>query len=275
MSPDVRRWLDYTTSYGASEGAPSSSAIAWLPVEGKPRDETAGLHHLIGLFALLVAVRDRRARLPLALVFPYLLLAFVVSAPLRYWAPLFLGLAMIEGRALSLTRRTVATAATALLIFPSILTVTVSPWSALSLKYIGGELSSEEFAGRLVPGFAATRFIAAQPPGGTVMALDFPAPYYFDRPWIAEGLLNDPPLALWLSHGAGAERLRSELARRDVRYLVVTPGYGGGEAHTLLPLARNRRELEELARFRSRLRLIYRRDGVDVFAVPTGTDPAQ
>ncbi len=27
------------------------------------------------------------------------------------------------------------------------------------------------------------------------MALDFPAPFYFDRPWIAEGILNQPPLA--------------------------------------------------------------------------------
>lgn len=31
----------------------------------------------------------------------------------------------------------------------------------------------------------AAHLVTAQPPGGTVMALDFPAPFYFDRPWCA------------------------------------------------------------------------------------------
>ena len=99
-------------------------------------------------------------------------------------------------------------------------------------------------------------------------ALDFPAPYYLDRPWICEGFANEPPLRIWLDGGATAGELLAKLRAHRVRYLVVTPRYGGGSAHALLPLAATPPQLAALAQLKAALRPVWSRDGIDVFQVP-------
>ena len=51
-------------------------------------------------------------------------------------------------------------------------------------------------------------------------ALDFPAPYYFDRPWIAEGVMNEPPLQRWIAEAQSADdvlrRMREAYERREI-----------------------------------------------------------
>jgi hypothetical protein len=102
------------------------------------------------------------------------------------------------------------------------------------------------------------------------MALDFPAPFYLDRPWVAEGVLNVPPLKRWLDEGCGAPELLSRTRALGVGTLLVTPGYGGGTPLSLLALTApgDRRGVETLLAFRSRLRLVSTVDGVDLWEVP-------
>jgi len=119
-----------------------------------------------------------------------------------------------------------------------------------------------------VPGRAAAVLVNQQPAGGKVMALDFPAPYLFSRPWIAEGINNRPPLAEWLAEGLDADQLLFRLRKLDVRYLVVTPGYGGGGPMSLIAVGETPSQQTVMARFRSRLELVGTRDKVDVYRVP-------
>src|SRR5205085_806861 len=84
-----------------------------------------------------------------------------------------------------------------------------------------GHLDREHYLAQVVPGYRAAQVVNALPPGGRVMALDFPAPYYFDRPWIVEGVLHEPPLQRWLREGDALAKLR----QYDVRVLVLTPAY--------------------------------------------------
>jgi hypothetical protein len=100
------------------------------------------------------------------------------------------------------------------------------------------------------------------------MALDFPGPFYLDRPWVAEGVLNEPPLRLWLAEGEGGEGLLARCRALGVTHILVTPGWGGGTPASLYPLARSRREAEALVAFRSKLRLVATVDRVDVFELP-------
>ncbi|MGV8040916.1 MAG: hypothetical protein AB2L07_12845, partial [Thermoanaerobaculaceae bacterium] len=58
---------------------------------------------------------------------------------------------------------------------------------------LGGALGREAYLQRVVPGFSAAQAVNRLEPGGRVMALDFPTPYYFDRPWIVEGTFHAPP----------------------------------------------------------------------------------
>ncbi|HUK11979.1 MAG TPA: hypothetical protein VLW17_01655, partial [Thermoanaerobaculaceae bacterium] len=132
---------------------------------------------------------------------------------------------------------------------------------------LGGE-SRDAFMARTVPGWRAAQLVNAQPPGGRVMALDFPAPFCFDRPWIAEGLAVEPPLRVWIESSRSAADVLDHLRREDVRYLVVTPGYGGGTPQSLLPLADSRQSMQRVLGLRAALRLVGTADGVDVFAVP-------
>jgi hypothetical protein len=119
-----------------------------------------------------------------------------------------------------------------------------------------------------VPGYAATRFVNALPAGGCVMALDFPAPFYFDRPWIVEGILNEPPIRAELARDRSGEEVLAWLRSQDVRLLVVTPAYGGGRPVSLLPLARSPRELAVVLELKARLQLLGSPGGVDVYRVP-------
>lgn len=167
---------------------------------------------------------------------------------------------MFEALALARLRRLAPVAA--LLVALPALSVSVP----LVLTY-GDPLRGGNLA-RTVPAYRAMQVVNAQPPGGKVMGLDVPAPYYFDRPWIVEGLLNEPPLKAWLREARTADDLLARLRAHDVRYLVVTPGYGGGGPHTLVALAQDRREAELLDALRRRLRPVERVDSVDVFAVP-------
>ena len=99
------------------------------------------------------------------------------------------------------------------------------------------------------------------------MAVDFPAPYYFDRPWIAEGVLNVPPLQQWIAEARSADDVLRRMHDAGVRYLVVTPGYGGGTRAALLPLAHDARQTQIVLALRRRLVLITSVDRVDVLAV--------
>jgi hypothetical protein len=120
-----------------------------------------------------------------------------------------------------------------------------------------------------VPGHRLARAVNALPPGGKVMALDFPCAYYFDRPWVAEGASRDPPLREWLEQGRDASGMLDELRALDVRYLLVTPGYGGGSEIALLPLASSVREAQELLALRARLRAVgHDADTFDLYEVP-------
>lgn len=101
------------------------------------------------------------------------------------------------------------------------------------------------------------------------MALDFPAPLFFDRPWICEGLMGTPPLQEWIARAQNGGEVLRTLQKLDVRFLVVTPGYGGGTTESLLPLADSRSGLQRVLDLRAALRRIGSCDGVDVFAVPT------
>jgi hypothetical protein len=243
--------IEYATQFHGKIGG-----IPWVPQEGVVQDdEVAGLHHLLGLFALLLAIREKRLRVPLLVVVAYLAVGLVYSVPTRHYLSMFLVLSMFEALALARLRR-LAPVVAVLVALPA-LYVSVP----LVLTYGGPDPA------RTVPAYRAMQVVNAQPPGGKVMGLDVPAPYYFDRPWIVEGLLNEPPLKAWVREARTVDDLLARFRALDVRYLVVTPGYGGGGPHTLVAMAENRREAVLLDALRRRLRPVQRIDGVDVFAL--------
>ncbi len=131
-----------------------------------------------------------------------------------------------------------------------------------------GKETRSAFLAATVPGWRAAEAVNALPPGGRVMALDFPAPYYLNRPWIAEGMLNEPPLAAWVAAAPDAEAVLDRLREEDVRYLLVTPGYGGGTRNSLLPLAGTPDAQRRILDLRRALRYVRTLDGVDIYAVP-------
>jgi hypothetical protein len=100
------------------------------------------------------------------------------------------------------------------------------------------------------------------------MALDFPSPYYFGRPWIVEGILHDPPLQQWLARGATAEELLRKLNELDVRLIVVTPGYGGGKSWSMLPVATTQRSSVQVRNLKQTLTQIYRDSEFDIYEIP-------
>ncbi|HEY0158889.1 MAG TPA: hypothetical protein VGF28_16515 [Thermoanaerobaculia bacterium] len=244
--------IEYATQFHGKIGG-----IPWVPREGVVQDdEVAGLHHLLGLFALLLAIRDRRLRVPLLIVVAYLAVGLVYSVPTRHYLSMFLVLSIFEALALARLRR----------FAPVVALLVALPALAVSVPLV---LTYGSFdVARTVPAYRAMQVVNAQPPGGKVMGFDVPAPYYFDRPWIVEGLLNEPPLKRWVREARTVEDLLAKLRAHDVRYVVVTPGYGGGGPHTLVALAENPREAQLLDALRRRLRPVERVDSVDVFAVP-------
>ena len=244
--------------------------IAWGPgLSSAPPDEFAGWHHLAGLFAVVVAVFYPPARLVLLPFLAFLPVGIIFRPPTRYLLPLLWSLAAVEGLALgSLLRRHAAAvgllaAAPSALLAGSVLLSTFHPFDLLL-----GRLDREEFLTTRVPGYAATRFVNALPAGGRVMALDFPAPFYFDRPWIVEGILNEPPIRAELDRARSAGEVLEWLRDTDVRLLLVTPAYGGDGPLSLLPLARSPRQLAIVSELKGRLQLLGSPGGVDVYRVP-------
>src|SRR5439155_5203731 len=104
-----------------------------------------------------------------------------------------------------------------------------------------GRISREEFLASRLPAYRAARMINTLP-AGKVLALDFPAAYYLDRPWLTEGVLNDPPLREWIAGARNVDEVIRQLHDQSIRYVAVTPGYGGGTPAALFPLARNRHD---------------------------------
>lgn len=249
---------------------PGPLGIGWSPdPEHVQADEVAGLHHVFGLFALALTIRIRWTRRWLAILLPYLAVVLLFRPPTRYLMPMFLALAALEAEAIVLILRRAATAVAIIVAIPAIAASAAftftshAPWD-----YLKRRVDRETFLETRVPGYRAAKFVNSLPHGGRVMALDFPAPFYFDRPWIAEGMINDPPLQQWLADSRSADDLIARLQSENVRYIVVTPGYGGGTAAALMPLARNPREAAILAELRRRSTLLRSIDRTDIVAVP-------
>ena len=229
--------LRYATQYHSS--IPGVVGIPWVAGQA---DEIVGLHHLLGLFALLIVIREKRLRAAAVLVFVYLLVAAIYRVPARYLLPMLFALAILEAAALTYVPRRLVALIAFVIAIPALLTSAQFLLTfAQPFVYLRGRLDRAQYLALVVPGYRAAEVVNAMPPGGTVMALDFPAPYYFNRPWIVEGVLHEPPLKRWLRDGTAAEKLREY----DVRVLVVTPGY-----RTQLPF-----------------RLVTSVDGVDIYSI--------
>ncbi|MEO8218137.1 MAG: glycosyltransferase 87 family protein [Acidobacteriota bacterium] len=258
--------LSYASQYHANISG--VVGIPWQNDTGVQPDEVVGLHHLLGLFTLLLAVRDRRLLLPLLIVLAYLGVAVLFRAPARYFLPMLWALSIFEATALAFARRWAIPMAVVLAL-PAALGSASALWTfGPPFPYLRGEETANELRARLVPGYRVITVVNTLPAGGSVMAMDFPAPYYLNRPWIVEGILHDPPLKIWLDQGLSPERILQRLKAMDVRYVLVTPGYGGGTKWSMLPLAGRRQEIPAVVRLRGQLRLISSVDGVDVYAVP-------
>jgi hypothetical protein len=156
-----------------------------------------------------------------------------------------------------------------LLVAPALITSWANLRShGLPLDLLAGHITAEEAVRSAVPGRAAALLVNEQPAGGRVMALDFPAPYFFSRPWIVEGINNRPALYQWLEAGDDAEAILGRLGEHDVSYLVITPGYGGGTPFSLVAVGETPSQRAVMAELKTRLELIGTRDGVDVYRVP-------
>ncbi len=246
---------------------PGPLGIPWGTTAGTVEvDEVVGWHHLLGLILLPLFFRDRRARLAGALIVPYLIVGLFFHPSIRLAIPMIWGLAVIEGMVLSRLKPAVATVLVLVAVLPLLPNVGADARSVAG-AFISGELSGEDVIERLVPGARAAAFVNSQPGSGRVMALDFPAPFLFDRPWVAEGLVNRPPLALWLEQGVTVEDLLAKLDAHDIRWIVVTPGYGGGRPESLLAIASNSEEGAVVLGLRQHLDLVFREENVDVWRV--------
>ena len=263
----ARSGLDWAVSYRAERRG--LLAVGFLPFqEGFAWDDVAGPQALLGLLAIAVLLKERRLRVLLLPVVLSLATASFWHPPARYFLPLFASLAAFLAVALSRWGPRVLTASALLLAAASAAGSArdlVTGFSALG--HLEGRVSSEEARAEAIPGYRAARFVNGLQ-GGAVMALDFPGPYYFDRPWVVEGVLNEPPLRRWLSEGADADALLARCRELGVTHLLVTPGWGGGTPASLFPLARSKREAEAIVAFRARLRRVATVDGVDVFELP-------
>ena len=152
------------------------------------------------------------------------------------------------------------------LVIPLLPNVGIEPRSVVG-DYVAGRLDAEGVIQQLVPGAEAAAFINRQSDPGRVMALDFPAPFLFDRPWVAEGLVNIPPMTRWLNDAESADDLLAELRRRDICWIVVTPGYGGGRPESLVPVASSPEEAALVLGLRQHLDLVFSEENVDVWRV--------
>jgi cell division protein FtsW (lipid II flippase) len=264
------RMVRFASFYHADVTTPLG--ISWGPgLSGAPADEWAGWHHLAGLFCVVVAAFYRPARVLLVPLLAYLPFGIAFRPPTRYLLPLLWSLAGLEALLLTaLSRRrwwplgVVAALPAGALAWHVLLT----PFHPM--EYVRGRLDRDAYIASVVEGYSAARYVNTLPPGGRVMAIAFSAPYYFDRPWIAEGMLNQPPLKLELARATSAGDVLAWLRSLDVRYLVVTPSYGGGTPMSLLRLASTQHDALVLGGFKARLRLLATLDKVDVYEVPAG-----
>ena len=242
-------------------GIPWSTAI-W-EVES---DEIVGWHHLLGMVLLPLLIRDRRARLAAALVVPYLIAGLFFHPSIRLAMPMIWGLAVVEGIILDRLKPVVGTVLVLVIVVPLLPNVGADARSVVG-PFVTGELSAEGVVEQLVPGAEAAAFINRQPEPGRVMALDFPAPFLFDRGWVAEGLVNRPPMGEWLEQTQQVDEIRAKLDHYDVRWIVVTPGYGGGRPESLLPVASTAEEAAIILNLRQHLELVFSEQNVDVWRV--------
>jgi hypothetical protein len=261
IAPELRAWaVHFHADVPGFLGIPwGTSMAASFP------DEVVGWHLLAGLIVLPLVLADRKTR-PLALVVAaYAPLGFFAQPPTRLLLPALAALALAAAIALGrLPRRAVIALGLVAALPAAVEASGLLLRDGRTFRLLSGTLSRDAFLTARVPGFSASAFIAGQAPGGRVMALDFPAPYYLNRPWVAEGLLNEPPLRLWLAAGESADTIVGRLTALDIRYVIVTPRFGGGTTHTLLPLARSPAELATVAALRGRMTLLVSLGGVDV-----------
>jgi hypothetical protein len=259
---------DYVTQ--VHRDIPGPLGIPWGASVGDVQwDEVAGWHLLLGLLVLPLGYRKPGGPELLAIAVPYLAVGLAYHPSVRLAMPLLWVLAASAAWLITHLLRRWAAPVGLVMVAPSL----VSLWIHLGaygrpLERVFGNATVDDAVMAAVPGRAAAVLVNQQPAGGKVMALDFPAPYLFSRPWIAEGINNRPPLAEWLAEGLDADQLLFRLRKLDVRYLVVTPGYGGGGPMSLIAVGETPSQQAVMARFRSRLELVGTRDKVDVYRVP-------
>ncbi len=258
------------TSFNRENAGPLG--VVWTTPASGGNDETAGIHNLAGLL-LFLGLRDRLVRHAALLVLPFLAYAAFASPPTRYLLPMLWGLSLSGAAGLSrlLGGRGVWLAVP--LVLPGVfLSWQQQAGSFDAADYLRGRFTREELLARTIPGYRVTVHVNGLPPGG-VMAGDFPGPVYFDRPWIVSGLINEAPLTMWIRAGDDSERLLGRLRENGIRWLLATPGYGGGTRISLLPYAPDPSKAHVMAALRSRLRLAGTVDGVDVWEVPGASPP--
>jgi hypothetical protein len=249
---------------------PGPLGIPWGRSVGEVQgDEVAGWHLLLGLLALPLAVRRRGGAEVLAIAVPYLVVGLVFHPSIRLAMPLLWALAVTAAVVLSRVAGRLTPIVGAILVAPAVVTSWhVATSHGRPLDFLRGDITAEEAIQSAVPGRQAALLVNRQPSGGRVMALDFPAPFFFSRPWIAEGINNRPPLHRWLASGDDADEIMLKLHELEVRYLVITPGYGGGRPISLVAAGDSPEQHRVLAELRSRLELIGTRDQVDVYRIP-------
>lgn len=261
--------IHYATQYHSVIGSPLGIGwTTWLwPVQP---DEAAGLHHLLlGFVALLIAVRERWTWPLLAPIFGFIAVGVFFHLPTRYLLPMFFCMAAFEATALELWIGKLSIPAGIVAALPAGIAaagVVISTFSPMA--YLEGRLSREQVLRRNIPGYAAARRANMAIHHGWIMAMDFPAPYYLDHPWIAESVLQMPPLKLWMEQGMTACSILRKIRHMDVRLILVTPGYGGGTPFSMLPLASTARQVETIAALRRHLHRIATVNGVDLWEVP-------
>lgn len=266
VSGEALRWA---THYRDLQTGPMGLAF----LEGTPgatADDVVGVQFLAALFALPVVLRERRLLPLFLLVVAQAAFGLLLRPPARYHLPAFLALAGLLAVALTARRARLGVAAGLLLALPGAVTSARALVTQFRpLDYVRGRVDRETWLAANVPGYRSARLLSSRPPGA-VMALDFPAPYYLGRPFVAEGVLHEPPLKAWLNEGLDAPALLDRIRSLGVRYLLVTPGYGGGTPLSLLALARPEEtaRVRVLAELRGRLRLLGTADGVDLYEVP-------
>lgn len=273
VSPEALR---YATFYHGDIKTPLG--IAWGPgLSAAPADEWAGWHHLLGLFAVIVAARYRPARLLLLPIVAFLPVSMMFRPPTRYFLPLLLALAALEALAITRVWRQRLAVVGVLAALPGVvLSADIVMRSFRPGDVVFGRVDRDTYLARMVDGYQAAKFASQAAGDGMIMALGLAAPYYLERPWIAEGILNEPPLRAAAASAGSAEELVAWLQQLRVRVLVVGPKYGGGRPESLVAAGVDRRSAQVLRDLRSRLSLLTSVDGFDVYAVgaPESAPPA-